>query len=139
MRSCTRPNRMLKHSGQLSFSTSNVSTSCVKAVFLPTTSPPLGETRERKRALKITFFQQPAKPIGRRLIPRPVSIIAQPRLAPDNPAPPLCSALPRRAASVLRRRWRRGGGGGGGGGGPRRGAPRRGGRPPGGGGGGRRG
>ena len=31
---------MLKNSGKLSVSTSNVSTSCVKAVFLPTTSPP---------------------------------------------------------------------------------------------------
>jgi hypothetical protein len=54
---------MLKNAGQLSVSTSSASTSCVKAVFLPTTSPPretsekppLGEIRERERALKITF------------------------------------------------------------------------------------
>jgi hypothetical protein len=55
---------MLKNSGQLSFSTSSASTSCVKAVYLPATSPPLGETgekplfgetREREQALKISF------------------------------------------------------------------------------------
>src|SRR6266849_9391044 len=49
------PGRVLKNIHQLSVSSSSVSTPCVKSGFLPTSSPPLGETREREQVLKITF------------------------------------------------------------------------------------
>jgi hypothetical protein len=55
---------VLKNSYRKAVRVSNRSTPCVKDGFLPTTSPPkgetgekppLGETREREQALKITF------------------------------------------------------------------------------------
>jgi hypothetical protein len=48
------PYRMLKNSDDvvLDFERFNI---LGKDVFLPTTSPPSGETREREQALKITF------------------------------------------------------------------------------------
>jgi len=38
----------------------SLSTSCIKTGFLPESSLPLGETREREQAVKI-LFQQPAR------------------------------------------------------------------------------
>jgi hypothetical protein len=48
-------NRVLINSYRSVVRVSNRSTPCVKDGFLPTTSPPLGETREREQALKTTF------------------------------------------------------------------------------------
>jgi len=47
---------MLKNSGQLSFSTSSASTSCVKAVFLPITSPPFGGDKREGAGVENYFF-----------------------------------------------------------------------------------
>ncbi len=47
---------MVKTSGQLSVSTSSASTSCIRAAFLPTTSPPFGGDKREEAGVENYFF-----------------------------------------------------------------------------------